>query len=313
MKNQYFFAAFVPLAFAIISGVIFKFQSRIFLTSLHQYRDMSLPSKLPATIFNRNLSRNVLTVWFTGLPPDATAPTKEAIARWFGTGSPDAKAEVDRQCWGAAKEALDCLSPTKYPLPPFTSFDADRSNAAQLAAPFRKAIVDQSQKGEGQALESTDVARSFVLLFDQFSRNIFRDEAGQAMVYSHYDRLARALVYCLLGLNADAHDVLNLDKQGSHSHSVAHRVWFMMPMMHSEYIGDHDVFSSELDKLRNMASERKDDAALSYLETATSFEQSHREIIEKFNRYPHRNQPLGRAPIDEEKGWLEGGGARFGT
>jgi uncharacterized protein (DUF924 family) len=42
-------------------------------------------------------------------------------------------------------------------------------------------------------------------------------------------------------------------------------------------------------------------------------EKDHRDILNKFGRYPHRNGPLGRSSTDEEKRFLEEGGETFGV
>jgi len=38
----------------------------------------------------------------------------------------------------------------------------------------------------------------------------------------------------------------------------------------------------------------------------------HAVIVERFGRYPHRNEVLGRTSTDEERAWLDEGGGRFG-
>lgn len=47
-------------------------------------------------------------------------------------------------------------------------------------------------------------------------------------------------------------------------------------------------------------------------ETNRVFDEKHMMIIEKFGRYPHRNQALGREPTLEETTFLETGGDTFG-
>ena len=42
------------------------------------------------------------------------------------------------------------------------------------------------------------------------------------------------------------------------------------------------------------------------------YAEQHRDIIERFGRFPHRNATLGRETTPEERDWLAGGGARFG-
>ena len=39
---------------------------------------------------------------------------------------------------------------------------------------------------------------------------------------------------------------------------------------------------------------------------------SHKEIIDRFGRYPHRNEVLGRTSTPEEVVYLESGPERFG-
>jgi uncharacterized protein (DUF924 family) len=39
---------------------------------------------------------------------------------------------------------------------------------------------------------------------------------------------------------------------------------------------------------------------------------AHRNIIERFGRFPHRNEALGRDSTGEELEYLNSGGARFG-
>jgi uncharacterized protein (DUF924 family) len=56
--------------------------------------------------------------------------------------------------------------------------------------------------------------------------------------------------------------------------------FFHMPLMHSESLGDHDLFLC-------VHGDNQD-------------AREHREIIARFGRYPHRNEILGRANTAEE-------------
>ncbi|WP_337133775.1 DUF924 family protein [Staphylococcus aureus] len=47
------------------------------------------------------------------------------------------------------------------------------------------------------------------------------------------------------------------------------------------------------------------------LEENLRFERRHREILERFGRYPHRNAILGRASSAEELAFLEQPGSAF--
>ncbi len=47
------------------------------------------------------------------------------------------------------------------------------------------------------------------------------------------------------------------------------------------------------------------------LEQAVGYALRHQTIIDRFGRFPHRNDVLGRATSDEERAWLDAGGDTF--
>jgi len=67
--------------------------------------------------------------------------------------------------------------------------------------------------------------------------------------------------------------------------------------MHSESLKIHDI-AIELFKTNG-------------IESNYSFEISHRNIIERFGRYPHRNSILGRVSTKEEIKFLTQPGSKF--
>ena len=134
-------------------------------------------------------------------------------------------------------------------------------------------------------------------------RNCFRGD--QKVIYSHYDRIARAV--------ADAIFERALDKAEVFKDSPPWRGWFFMPLMHSEVKEDHRLLEGLLKEVRGGAQEREDEAAVGYMTRMIDFEEKHRRIIERFGRYPHRNAVLGRDSTVEEQKWLEDGGDTFGT
>ena len=111
--------------------------------------------------------------------------------------------------------------------------------------------------GPRQALAS-------VILFDQFPRNMFREEA---QAYAT-DPLA-------LSIAREAIDM------GHDEQLPAERKAFLyMPFMHSEDIEDQD---------RSVALFRR-----AGLMDNLRFAEEHRELIRRFGRFPHRNPVLGR-------------------
>jgi len=120
-----------------------------------------------------------------------------------------------------------------------------------------------------------------IIILDQFSRNMFRD-SPQAFAQ---DALALALAQAAVDLGCD----LEL--------SLEQRNFLYMPYMHSESLVVHDV-AIELFRKNGSTS-------------ALDYEHKHREIIERFGRYPHRNKILGRESTAEELEFLKQTGSGF--
>ncbi|MGE6607622.1 DUF924 family protein [Halomonas sp. NPDC076908] len=120
-----------------------------------------------------------------------------------------------------------------------------------------------------------------IIVLDQFSRNIYRDDARAFAT----DPLALALAQEAVASGADA------------ELSSEQRVFLYMPYMHSESAMIHDVAMQLFDQPG--------------LENNLDFEVRHKAIIDRFGRYPHRNAVLGRASSEEEKTFLQQPGSSF--
>ena len=120
-----------------------------------------------------------------------------------------------------------------------------------------------------------------IIVLDQFSRNIFRDSS---LAFSN-DSLALALAQEAVSAKAD----LEL--------SAVENSFLYMPYMHSESLAIHNV---ALNLYRKNG-----------IESNYDYEVKHREIIEKYGRYPHRNGILGRASTSEELEFLKTPGSSF--
>jgi uncharacterized protein (DUF924 family) len=120
-----------------------------------------------------------------------------------------------------------------------------------------------------------------IIVIDQFSRNMFRDSPCAFA----YDSLALALAQeaISVGIEKDL--------------SQPERTFLYMPFMHSESLAIHDQ-AVELFKSNG-------------LESNLDYEYKHKIIIERFGRYPHRNQVLGRESTPEELDFLSQHGSRF--
>lgn len=120
-----------------------------------------------------------------------------------------------------------------------------------------------------------------VLLLDQFSRNIHRDRP---------QAFAQDSMALVLAQEAVAR---GLDEQLP----PERRAFLYMPYMHSE----SEVIHEEAVRLFDQPG----------LEHNLKFELRHREIIQRFGRYPHRNAILGRPSTAEEIEFLKQPGSGF--
>lgn len=120
-----------------------------------------------------------------------------------------------------------------------------------------------------------------IIVLDQFSRNLYRD-SGQAFAY---DALALALAQEAVRQGAD------------HVLGPVERSFLYMPYMHSE----SPVIHSRALELFDQPG----------LEENLRFEIRHKDIIDRFGRYPHRNKLLGRESTEEELEFLKQPGSSF--
>ena len=120
-----------------------------------------------------------------------------------------------------------------------------------------------------------------IIVLDQFSRNMYRDQP-QAFAC---DALALALAQTAVATQADA--VLEIQQ----------RAFVYMPYMHSESPLIHGTAQA----LFSQAG----------LESSLASEQHHKAILDRFGRYPHRNAILGRPSTAQELEFLTTPGSSF--
>jgi uncharacterized protein (DUF924 family) len=134
-------------------------------------------------------------------------------------------------------------------------------------------------------------ALAYIVVLDQFSRNMFRDTPEMFAA----DPLAQEA--CYEGLDAGFDMELGFDE----------RVFFYLPLEHSEDIEDQQRCLEVFTHLCEVAPESLKADADYYLDYA----KRHQAIIERFGRYPHRNEILGRASTAEEIEFLKQPGSSF--
>jgi uncharacterized protein (DUF924 family) len=250
--------------------------------------------KLDATIFNATLYKQLTDVWLGGVDMRGEELDYSVLKRWFMASKEEGIA-FDGLCRSHFAHALEAIGPDQLPEP--------------TAQPFIDEIVRVSH--EHDDTQAAWTALSLTLLLDQIPRNIYRTDEGLRKVYNHYDKISYALSQKLLSSRPP---VPRVDLHPQWRHATAYRLWFYLPLMHSEDLEAHDYIDeilsdvgAELEILEGHKGSKM------FLDGQWKAEKDHRDILNRFGRYPHRNSALGRQSTDEEKKFLEEGGATFGV
>jgi uncharacterized protein (DUF924 family) len=120
-----------------------------------------------------------------------------------------------------------------------------------------------------------------IIVLDQFSRNMFRGTAGAFATDAMSLTLSQEAISCA----------------ADQALTPVQRSFLYMPFMHSESLQIHEI-AVELFRKNG-------------IQNNVDFEISHKKIIEKFGRYPHRNKILGRQSTAEEIEFLSRPGSSF--
>ncbi|MCK6504315.1 DUF924 domain-containing protein [Myxococcota bacterium] len=202
--------------------------------------------------------------------PVSPAFVPSILEFWFGSSDPGAQVAARMHLWFTPDEATDQLIRERY-------------------GPLHAAAC----RGEAENLCATPGGRlAYILLIDQFSRNLFR---GSPRAFAH-DR--RSLHAALEGI----------DQGQDLAFGLHQRAFVYLPLEHAE---DRHLQQRSVELFTRLKADASPDqaaAAQTYLDHAIA----HRKVIDEFGRFPHRNQILGRTTTIEEFAYLRKPGAGFG-
>ena len=167
------------------------------------------------------------------------------------------------------------------------------------SAEFDATVVDrfaadhEAARTGGRAawLSSPRGSLAYIIVLDQFSRNMFRGDPGSWAT----DVQALAAAKSLIDSGAD---------QALRTHE---RVFVYMPLMHSENIADQERCIALFQNLVDESVGQAKDAVSNNVAYAVM----HRDIVARFGRFPHRNAILGRVSTPEEVEFLTQPGSSF--
>jgi uncharacterized protein (DUF924 family) len=171
----------------------------------------------------------------------------------------------------------------------FTSDPAfDEEVRARFEGLLRRAAAGELEDWR----ESPPGALALVIALDQFPRNVYRDSP-------------RAFA------TDDAARDVSLDAQArgfDRALSPVERWFLYLPLMHAEDRGLQERSVALFEALARGASAPDVREALA---GAADYARRHRDVIDRFGRFPHRNRALGRVSTSQENAYLAQPGSGF--
>lgn len=147
-------------------------------------------------------------------------------------------------------------------------------------------LREKATRGElDNWLESPQGTLAYIILIDQFSRNLFRNSP----LMFKYDGLALKVAKESIKKGVDT------------KLTLTERVFMYLPLEHSESMSDQNESVALFEKLLQ-------ETPVEYKELAESFlnyAKDHLQIIETFKRFPHRNKILSRESTAAEHEFLK--------
>ena len=134
---------------------------------------------------------------------------------------------------------------------------------------------------------------TLIILLDQFPRNIYR---GTPKAFA-YDSYALELTRKLIETGLDE------------SFAFVERLFIYMPLQHSEEV---EVQQLSVETFQKLIDATDNEVHAQSAEDSLKYSELHKEIIDQFGRFPHRNEILGRISTQAELDYLAAGAENFG-
>lgn len=195
---------------------------------------------------------------------------EEILEYWFGHVEDTIQPSEHRtEIWFGGKKEVDDVIRDKF------------------SGDLHKAIANQYEDWEREPRGTL----ALIILLDQFSRHINRDTPGA------FEQDQKALDLCLYGIQHEF----------DHALSLIERVFFYIPLMHSESLEMQATAIRAYQILVNLAFPE----TRSIYENFLNYTIKHYEVIKQFGRFPHRNEILGRTSTPEESDYLKNRDVNF--
>ncbi len=158
---------------------------------------------------------------------------------------------------------------------PAAWFTRDEAVDAEIRKRFGALHASLTEKVPASVTQTPLGALATVIVLDQFSRNLYRNSPRA------YATDATALAIAQEAIQA------GFDRELS----IPQRMFLYMPFQHSE---DREVQRRSVELFEALGNAN-----------ALDYARQHRDIVERFGRFPHRNRVLGRETTPEEAEFLK--------
>lgn len=170
-------------------------------------------------------------------------------------------------------------------------FGPDAERDAWLSRRFEGLVSDCASGRNYRWLEQPEGRLALVIALDQLPRNLFR---GTARAFEN-DPYTAALSLAAAATGADR------------ALAPVQRAFLYMPLQHIEDPAGQEAGVTLYERL----AEDTPDWPI-FRDGFLPYAKQHRDIIDRFGRFPHRNRVLGRSDTAEEAEYLAGDAPRFG-
>ena len=159
------------------------------------------------------------------------------------------------------------------------------ASAARGTGDTRDVFVVKDSRVERRAVRVGAVEGALIVVLDQFSRNLYRNDARAFTQDAHALECAKQAV-----ARGDAERLLPVQRQ-----------FLYLPFEHSEDLADQERGLELMQRLEAFEATRG----------GAEWAARHRDIVKRFGRFPHRNAALGRETTAEEAAFLLQPGSGF--
>jgi uncharacterized protein (DUF924 family) len=164
-------------------------------------------------------------------------------------------------------------------------FKKDDAFDEEIRTKFGETVEAAIEGGLTEWEDNGQGSLALILLLDQFARNIFRG-SGKSFAGDVRTRQVAAAAIAA-GIEKDL--------------NIPQRVFLYLPYEHSEDMADQH---RSMDLFNSLPQYEGRDNQIDYA-------QRHLDIVERFGRFPHRNEAMGRASTAEEILFLQGPNSSF--